>query len=593
MRSTRPGSWRFKVTATDLLPALSWLPQVNSSTLRSDLFAGLTNAAVVLPQAIAFAAIAGLPPEYGLYAALITPIVAALFGSSMIMVSGPTTAISAVVFASLQPLAEAGTAEYIALALYLTLLVGLVQFAFGLAKLGKLAAFVSHSVMLGFTAAAAVLIGVSQFSGALGVTVEKGGSVLERAVRIWHAAESGVGYQAPLIAAMTVITTILVQKFSKRVPAFLVALIAGTLLNWILGADNLPTVGHLPSIFPSFSPAIPSYSEAASLANGAVAIALIGILEAVAIGRALAARTTTPFRANQEIIGQGLSNIVGSMFHAYPGSGSFTRSGVNFEAGAKTPLSAIFSSLFLLLLLLVVAPLLAFIPIASMAGLILVVAWRLIDRKTINHVWKTSKTEFGILAITFLVGILVELELSIFLGVILSLTTFITRTMQPKFAVGAPDPELSQRTFRNAEVFDLPECPQLMICRFDGPLYFGSVEMLEAEFRRIEVERPGQKFIGVNLKGVGDIDLSGVDAIITEARRRRARGGDLYVISRAVHFMDRLRELGLIHSLGEDHVFPDKHKLIKEVLGRLDNSICATCDKRVFLECKDKPSPKT
>ncbi len=550
-------------TALDRLrnccPFLLWTDRITPASLRSDLAAGLTNAAVVLPQGVAFAAIAGLPPQYGLYTAMVTPIVAAFFGSSMVMISGPTTAISAVVFEALAPLYPPGSGPYIYAALTLTLMVGLIQLALGIAKLGRLAAFVSHSVMIGFTAAAAVLIGVSQLRGALGVESEKGGAVFERLGNVTAAALQGVEWRAVLIAVITMAVALAVPFVHRKLPAFLIALVAGTLDSLAIGADGMATVGALSSVLPAISPVIPTFDQASLFAESALAIALIGLLEAVAIGRSFAGRSGVPFSANQEIIGQGLSNIVGSMFQAYPGSGSFTRSGLNFEAGAKTPLSTVFASLALIAILFAVAPLVATIPIAAMSGLIIIVAVRLVNVKEIRHIVVSSRSETAILAVTFAIGIMVELELAIFVGVILSLGTFILRTMQPKFAVGAPDPSLSQRTFRNAEVFKLPECPQMMVCRFDGPLYFGSSEMLEAEFRRIAVERPQQKIIVVNLKGVGDIDLSGVDTIITEAQRRRSIGGDLYVITRAVHFIERLKRLGLNAAIGDDHVLPDKH----------------------------------
>ena len=563
-----------------------WRNRITRQSLRSDLAAGLTNAAVVLPQGVAFAAIAGLPPEYGLYTAMVTPIVAALFGSSLVMISGPTTAISAVVFAALTPFFTPETGPYIYAALVLTLMVGLIQLTLGLAQLGRLAAFVSHSVMVGFTGAAAILIGVSQLRGALGVDVERGGTVFERLFHIYEAAGEGVEWRAITIAAITIAVTLAVPRIHRRLPAFLIALVAGTLASLVIGGDDLATVGALPSVLPSFSPVVPSIDQAAQLAQSALAIALIGLLEAVAIGRAFASRTEAPFSANREVLGQGLSNVVGSMFQAYPGSGSFTRSGLNFEAGAKTPLSAVFASMGLVLILFAIAPLVQYIPIAAMSGLIIIVAVRLINVSEIRHILSSSRTETTILTVTFLTGISIELEFSIFVGVMLSLGTFILRTMQPKFAVGAPDPALEQRTFRNAEVFNLPECPQMLVCRFDGPLYFGSSEMLEAEFRRIATERPGQKIIVVNLKGVGEIDLSGVDTIVKEARRRRAIGGDVFVIARAVHFVKRLRRLGLNVAIGDDHVLPDKHYAIKTIVPKLDRSICQTCTARIFHECE-------
>lgn len=577
-----------------IFPFLNWMPNATRASLKADAFAGFTNAAIVLPQAVAFAAIAGLPPEYGLYTAMITPIVAALFGSSMVMISGPTTAISAVVLAAVSPVHAVGSASYIHAVLLLTILVGMIQLCLGLARVGRLAAFVSNSVMIGFTAAAAVLIGVSQLRGALGVDAERGGSVYDRIASIVQASLYGVDWHSIVIAGITMVTVLLLARYAKRLPGFLIALAVGTGCSFAIGGPDsgVATIGALPSVFPSFSPPSGTMDEIGGLMESAMAIALIGLLEAVAIGRSFAPKTHTRFDANQEIIGQGLSNIVGGMFQAYPGSGSFTRSGVNYESGAKSPLSAVFACIALGLILLAVAPLLSYIPIAAMSGLILVVAWRLINVAEIKHILETSKSETAILAVTFLTGVLVELEFAIFLGVMLSLATFISRTMQPKFAVGAPDRSISQRTFRNAEIFHLPECPQMMICRFDGPLYFGSIDFLEAEFRRIAVERPGQKHVVVNLKGVGDIDLAGVDSIIREARRRKETGGDLYVIARAEHFVRRLRRLGLVRAIGEDHVFADKQVAIASVMPKLKKDICAKCTKRVYHECADMPAPE-
>ena len=568
-----------------------WRDRVTPSNVRDDFFAGITNAAVVLPQGVAFAAIAGLPPEYGLYTAMITPVVAALFGSSYVMISGPTTAISAVVFAALSPLYAPESGAFIMAALVLTLMAGVIQLCIGLAKLGRLAAFVSNSVMIGFTAAAAILIGVSQLAGALGVVTERGGSVLERLHSVALAAADGVDWRAIVIAAVTIAATLLVPRLHKKLPAFLIALVLGTLTSFVVGTEGLRTVGVLPSVLPSFSPVLPTVEQAGILAESAIAIALIGLLEAVAIGRAFASRTDAPFSANQEIIGQGLSNIAGSMFQAYPGSGSFTRSGLNYESGAKTPLSAVFASLGLVAILFAIAPLVQYIPIAAMSGLIIMVAVRLVNIANISHIVKSGKSEATILIVTFLIGVMIELELSIFIGVMLALGNFVKRTMNPKFAVAAPDPNTDRRTFRNAEVHHLPECPQMMMGRFDGPLYFGSSEMLEIDFRRVASSRSQQKVMLVDLKGVGEIDIHGVDCLIREARRRQSIGGDLYVIVRAAHSVKRLRRLGLNAELGDDHVLPDKQVAVRTVVPKLDQSICATCDKRIFSECPAAPTP--
>ncbi|MGR3813227.1 MAG: SulP family inorganic anion transporter, partial [Cognatishimia activa] len=314
---------------SSLFPARLWINKVSPDSLRADLFAGFSNAAIVVPQGVAFATIAGLPPEYGLYTAMITAVVAALWGSSMVMISGPTTAISALLFATLQDLAVPGSAEFIQLALLLTVMVGVFQMMAGIARLGGLVSFVSHSVMTAFTAAAAVLIGVSQLAGALGLHVEGGGNVLERLIRVGEAI-SETNMSSTIVAAVSLISVVILQTYAKRLPGFLIALILGAAVAYAMGGAEagIAMVGELPSAFPIFAPPTENLNKLADLAPAASAIALVGLLEAISIGRAFAVRRHEKFDANQEMIGQGLSNTVGGFFQCYAGSGSFTRSGV-------------------------------------------------------------------------------------------------------------------------------------------------------------------------------------------------------------------------------------------------------------------------
>lgn len=293
-----------------------WMLRLTPHQFREDAFAGAAGAAVVLPQAVAFAAIAGLPPEYGLYTAIVTPIVAALFGSSLIMVSGPTTAISAVVFSALAGTAPAGSPQFIQNAITLTFLVGLIQLAFAFIRIGRVAGFVSHSVMLGFTSAAAFHIAVSQIAPALGIE-PVGGGIIARVKGLladWPSASS----MAISSAALTILIVATIRHLSPRWPAFLIALLIGSLLPYAIdgGINGLHFVGSIPSAIPFFQlPFLSSISEN-RLLESAFAIALIGLLEAIAIGRTLSFKSGTSFSANRETFGQGLSNLVGSFFSA-------------------------------------------------------------------------------------------------------------------------------------------------------------------------------------------------------------------------------------------------------------------------------------
>lgn len=571
-----------------LIPAAGWRNAVTRETIRADLLAGLTNASIVLPQGVAFATIAGLPPVYGLYTAMITPIVAALWGSSMVMVSGPTTAISAVVFSTLAGIVEPNTAEFVQLALVLCFMVGVIQFILGFAGLGRLVAFVSHSVMIGFTAAAAVLIAVSQLAPALGIVVERGGSVIERLFRAIEGSDEANIY-ALGIALTAFLFAVLARWIAPRSPTFLIGLVAAGLLSYYLDgvSHGVVMVGELPSLTPSFKPPSASLEMIGRVTEGAFAIALIGLLEAVSIGRAFAHRTNTRFDANQEIVGQGLSNMVGSMFQSYPGSGSFTRSGINYESGAKTPMSAIFAAIFLLIILMMFGPLVSHIPIPALAGLIMLVAWKLISFREIFSIARTSGTETAIIAATFLAGTLVELDFAIYVGVILSLMIFLSKTSRPNLVISAPD---ENGVFRDPNLYNLRECPQAVFVRLDGALYFGSVEAIERGFRRIERSRPEQKRMVLVLKGVGDMDLSGAAVIIDEAKRRRAQGGELYIVTRYEPLIKRLRRLNVIAEIGENHLLASKGEAIRVLMNEVTDSICAKCDARIFRECASRPN---
>jgi SulP family sulfate permease len=568
-----------------------WISAVTPKTVRSDVAAGLTSATVVLPQAVAFAAIAGLPPQYGFYTAIVVPIIAAWFGSSWVMVSGPTLVMSALIASTLAPYAQPYSAEFITQAICLTLFVGLLQCAFGALQLGRFVNFISHSVMIGFTAAAALLISVSQLKDALGVTAPRGHSIFDQISGLVGAAGSA-NMAAVSIAGATLLTLVVVRMLSPKLPAFIIALAVGSLLGVAIGAQGLGVrmVGALPSITPT--PELPdaSFAYVQTLAEGAFAIALLGLVEAISIGRAFGLKQNRPFEANREIVAQGLSNVVGSVFQCYAASGSFTRSGVNYEAGAATPLSAILSSVFLLGILLVVAPLFGQVPIPAVAGVILYVAFRLVDIRALRHIVATSRTETTITAVTFAAGLFVSLEFAVYGGVIVSLLIFLSRTAKPTLAITAPDDKQAHRPFRNAELYSLPECPQAAFARLEGPLYFGSVDYLERELNRIQRQRPHQKRLTVILRGTGDVDLPGAEMLIAEAKRRRAMGGDLYVVARFSPLLRTLERFHVLDVLGERNLLPSKADAIARLVPDLDPEICRTCRSRIFKECPPPPS---
>jgi len=573
---------------TAYFPFLNWIRLVTRESVKADLFAGLTGAVIVLPQGVAFATIAGLPPEYGLYTAMVTPIIAALFGSSYHLVSGPTTAISIVVFSSISHYAEVGSPEFVSLALTLTFLAGAYQLAFGIARLGSLVNFVSHTVVIGFTAGAAILIATSQMKHILGVYVPKGESFLHTWVDIFK--ELGdINYFLVVIALATLATSIILKRLLPRSPNLLIGMIVGSIIAVFFKnyTDGIQLVGEIPAHLPPLSSPDFTFSTIQTLAPEAFAVALLGLIEAVSISRAVATKSNQRINSNQEFIGQGISNIFGSFFSSYAGSGSFTRSGINYASGAKTPLSAIFAALFLMIIVLLIAPLTAYLPVAAMGGVILLVAYNLIDFHHIRNILMLSKSESAILIITFLATLFLELEFAIYIGVLLSLVFFLSKTSTPNIPTLSIDSIGGSANRKLINVMNRPakQCPQLKIIRIDMSIYFGSINHIQNRIAQI-VESEKIYHILIVSSGINFIDLAGGEALVAENNRLKMYNGGLYFVGLKSSVYEFAAKSCFIKNIGSDHFFDSKKHAINSIYQRLDKSICSTCDSRIFRECQ-------
>ncbi len=571
-----------------MVPFMTWLPQVGRADLKADLVAAITGAVVVLPQGVAFATIAGMPPEYGLYAGMVPAIIAALFGSSRHLVSGPTTAASVVLFSALSIMAVPGTPDYITLALTLTFMVGVLELALGLARMGALVNFISHSVVVGFTAGAAVLIAGKQLKHFLGLDIDSSGHLHDILIRVGqHLIE--INPSATLVAASTLVIGIVCKRWLPKAPYMIIAMLGGTLLavalDAVLGHEvtNIATVGALPATLPPLSAPVLTLDNIRQLAPSALAVTLFALTEAVSIGRALGARGGYRIDGNQEFIGQGLSNIAGSFFSGYVATGSFNRSGVNYEAGARTPLASIFAAVFLMVIVLLVAPYASYLPQATMAGVLFLVAWGLIDFKEIGRILHASGRETSVLAVTFFSAIFLELEFAIFAGVLLSLVLYLERTSKPRTFTMAPDPRLPNRAMSSSP--DVTQCPQLRFLRIDGSLFFGSVAHVEQCFDRLRAEHPRQKHLAIIADGINFVDLQGGETLASERERRMSAGGGMYLINVKQGLWEALERFGCLEATGARNVFQSKTAAIRGIYQKLDKSICATCDKRIFHEC--------
>jgi SulP family sulfate permease len=574
-----------------IFPFLRWGRRLTPETIKADAMAGLTGAAIAFPQGVAFATIAGLPPEYGLYTSMVPAIIAALFGSSWHLVSGPTTAASIVMFSSLSTLALPGSAEYISYAITLAFMVGILQLGMGLARLGTLVNFISNTVIIGFSAGAACLIAAKQATTFLGLDAVEHYHWIDTVEYLW-ASWDHFHPMVMLVGTITLLTGVLVQKRFRSI-SMVIALFVGSatavILNYFLGESitHIQMVEALPKQLPPLSMPVFSLDALRSLAPLALATALFALTASVSTARSISIRSGQPIEGNQEFIGQGLSNIVGSFFSSYVSTGSFNRTGANFEAGARSPLAAILSGALLILIVLVVADMATYLPEAAIAGLLIHVAWRLINFSQIRKIMTTDRKEAAILLITFFSTLLLDLEFAILLGVILSLMIYLRKTSKPKLQPRVPNGESARRKFIPASLS--VECPQLKILRLEDSLYFGSVSHVTELLRRYREHYPEQKHLFLLTKGINQVDVAGAELLLNEAMERRKMGGDLYLYRLKYSAAKVLDKGGYTEELKPGNFFDSKDEAISGIFKKLDRNICANCTKRIFVECATLP----
>lgn len=572
-----------------LFPFLSWKKLVTYENLQKDLIAGFIGAVIVLPQGVAFATIAGLPPEYGLYSAIIPAVVAALWGSSRHLVSGPTTAISLVVFASISPFAAVATPEYVKLALTLSFLVGIIQLIMGWMKVGKLLNFVSHTVVVGFTAGASILIISSQFKNFFGIKIAQGSSFYET-MHTFIANFEEINLYVLIVGLTTLVFGIILKKNWPKIPYMIPAMLIGSLVGFFLNKNfgfditGIRTVGSLPATLPPLSLPSFDFEIIKKMASPALAITMLALTEAVAISRAVALRSGQKIDGNQEVIGQGMSNVFGSFFSAYPSSGSFNRSGLNYESGAKTPLSSVFAAFFLAIIILFVASLAKFLPVAVMAGVLFLVAWGLIDFHHIKNIFKSSRSEMGLLLVTFLSTLFLELEFAIFVGIFLSIMNYLRNTSKPLLECLVPDSKHYNHKFMPFN--GSPRCPQMGIFRISGSLFFGSVNNIEHEMFRLLEKSPHKKNILLIFSGVNMIDLAGIEFLREQVKYFRKKGGDVFLSNVNVSVQGKMKKANFIDYIGENNIFESKRDAIAHIYAKLDKNICSKCKNKIFVECK-------
>lgn len=683
-----------------LLPFLSWQP-LRGETLKADLMAGITVALVLIPQSMAYAQLAGLPAYYGLYAAFLPGIIAALWGSSAQLATGPVAVVSLLTASALAPLAASGSEQFIALAILLAMLVGLLQLALGLLKLGALVNFLSHPVITGFTNAAAIIIGLSQLNKLFGVSMGRSEHFIQD---IWgvllQIGETHLPTLSMGAAAFAIMLAL--KKWAPRMPNVLIAVALTTLASWSIdfehnstgkienimdarvrtladeyqhteariiglkgGMDALAAelkqyrgsvsdgqeaaalrykiellqleldnarnenrnnsralrkfifeqvsangahparlhligqvpqgersdgyrwrigklhndelkligggevVGSVPSGLPEFSRPDISWNAVAALLSSALVISLVGFMEAVSVAKAMAAKTKQRIDPNQELLGQGLSNLVGSFSQSFPVSGSFSRSAVNLNAGARSGMSSVFASIIVLLTLLFLTPLLYHLPQAVLAAVIMMAVSGLINFKAVKHAWQAHRHD-GVAAIVTFAATLAfapHLDKGILIGAGVAIILYLYRTMKPRVAILARH---SDGTLRDAKVHNLPTSEHIIAMRYDGSLYFANVSYFEDTILEAVAHSPQARYLLVVGNGINQLDASGEEVIQHLVQRLRGNGVTVVFSGLKKQVLDIMRQTRLFELIAEENIFANEDMALDEIFKRLD-----------------------
>lgn len=499
------------------LPFLSWIHELKDrEVLKNDIIAGTTVALVLIPQSMAYASLAGLPAYIGLYASFLPVMVAAFFGSSRQLATGPVAIVSIMTAAALEPLATGNPEGYIAYAALLALIVGVFQLSLGLLKLGVIVNFLSHPVVVGFTNAGAIIIATSQLSKIFGVSAPTAEHHYEIVYGVLENAYHNTHLPTLLIGIGSILLLALLKKFAKKLPGVLITVVVFTVVSAYIGFEQAggKVIGSIPEGLPSFTLPVLNLDIILSLISAAITISLVGFMEAISIAKSMAAQSKQGLSANQELVGQGLSNIVAGFFSGYPVSGSFSRSAVNFSSGAKTGFSSVVTGVIIAISLLFLTPLIYHLPQATLATIIIMAVVNLVKIEPIIHAWKIQKHDAIASIATFVATLYFapNLEEGIILGVILSLGLFLYRSMKPRFI------EVSMHKsgmLREAVEFGLATSDTVGIYRFDGPLYFASAGYFEGKLLKFVSEKPKLKVIVLDFEAIQEIDATGQEAIET------------------------------------------------------------------------------
>ena len=536
---------------------LSWLKTYEKSWFKGDLSAGLTVGIMLIPQGIAYAMIAGLPPIYGLYTAMIPQVVYALFGTSRQLAVGPVAMDSLIVASGVGAIAMVGSENFIALAIVLALLMGLMQVLFGIFRLGFLVNFLSKPVISGFTSAAALIIGLNQLKHLLGVDIHRNNQLQYLLIDAYkHLGK--INWPTFFIGIGAIFIIVIFKRYFKKFPASLIVTIISILLVYFFRLDHygVKIVGTIPQGLPLFSLPHLDKKTITNLAPIALTLALIAFMEAISVAKAIEAKHNNyKVNANKELIALGLGNIVGSLFHAYPSTGGFSRTAVNDQSGAKTPLAAVISAVVVGLTLLFLTPYFYYLPKAVLAAIIMVAVFGLLDFKVPAQLWQYTKRDLLILNITLLITATIGIKEGIILGVLLSLGMLIYKSTKPHVAILGKVP--NTYLYRNIDRFkDLEVFKNILIIRFDAQLHFANTTFFKDTLYS-EATKKGSDLKVVILDGesLNNLDSSGVYAIQEVLKYFKGKDINFYFTGLKGPVRDTITKSGIISEIGKQHCF--------------------------------------
>lgn len=538
-------------------PFLEWLPKYNGKWLRGDLLAGLTVGVMLIPQGMAYGLLAGLDPIYGLYAGIIPLVLYAFFGTSRQLSVGPVALVSLLVMAGISELAEPGSARFLQLAVATSLIAGSIQVLLGGLRLGFFINFLSHPVISGFTSAAAIIIGFSQANNILGLNVERSNQIHILLSRIFAQIQN---IHAPtlLIGLGGIAFMLAIRRINRAIPSALLAAILGTVMVAFFQLDQsgVAVLGNVPRGLPAFEVPEISWQDTRDLIPLALTICVISFIESLAIAKTLEAKHKNyKISPDQELIALGITKLGGAFFQAYPTTGSFTRSAINNEAGAKSGISSIFAAILIAFTLLFLTPWFFYLPKAILASIIVVATLGLINYKEAIHLYHADRRDFYILMVTFVGTLTLGIQSGVLLGLIISIAIMVYRNAKPHFAVLGKLPDT--RHYRNIDRFtEAEQEDDILVVRFDAQLYFGNAAFFQDEMERLLKKHEKElKLFVLDASNIHDMDSSGIRALQEIMIFLHSRRIAFHIAGPIGPVRDAISRHGLLKKIGTDHCF--------------------------------------